>query len=76
MCSQIENLKTPQKPSKTLKKPNKTRWVVLFWIKNVFLNPANNSVYTPTSSNLNPFAVQPHFIHAELTAQNVSLPTF
>jgi len=36
----------------------------------------NNSVYTLTTSNLSPFAVQPHFIHTELRPQNVSLPTF
>ena len=35
----------------------------------------DNSVFTWTTSNLNPFAVQPHFIDAELRTQNVSLPT-
>jgi len=29
----------------------------------------NNSVYTVTTSNLNPFALQPHFIYPGLTAQ-------
>ena len=28
----------------------------------------DNCVFTLTTSNLIPFAVQPHFIHAELTA--------
>jgi len=35
----------------------------------------DNSVYTMTTSNLKTFAVQPHFIDVELTAQSLSLPT-